>query len=347
MDTTLIWIAIAFCVTHSAMFSGLNLAFFAVGRLELESRARKGHREAARVLELRQDSNFLLVTILWGNVGINVLLALLSGSVMAGVAAFFFSTVIITIFGEIIPQAYFSRHALRVASVLSPVIRFYQVVLFPVARPTALALDRWLGTEAIPFMRERDLKQLIRIHAESATTEIGRVEGIGAMNFLTMDDQPLGTEGQPVDPESLIQLDFEGDRPVFPEIEADPRDPFLEGVQASGKRWVVMVDPEGEPRLVMDSDEFIRDALFGDGELRPLRHCHRPILVRGGDTRLGEVLPRFRVTPTAGEGEIVEQDMILLWGSERRVITGSDILGRLLEGIVQPAPAAGDASAVV
>jgi CBS domain containing-hemolysin-like protein len=31
-----IWLAIAFCITQSAIFSGLNLAFFSLSRLQLE-----------------------------------------------------------------------------------------------------------------------------------------------------------------------------------------------------------------------------------------------------------------------------------------------------------------------
>jgi CBS domain containing-hemolysin-like protein len=57
-----------------------------------------------------------LPTVLWGNVTINVLLTLLSNSVLAGIGAFAFSTIVITLFGEIIPQAYFSRNALRMAA---------------------------------------------------------------------------------------------------------------------------------------------------------------------------------------------------------------------------------------
>ena len=154
----IVWVGIVLCIVHSGMFSGLNLAFFSLGRLELEVEARKGNPRARTVLALRKDSNFLLVTILWGNVAINVLLALLSGSVMAGLTAFLFSTVVITIFGEIIPQAWFSRHALRVASALAPVIRFYQLLLYPVAKPTALVLDWWLGREAVRYMPERNIK---------------------------------------------------------------------------------------------------------------------------------------------------------------------------------------------
>lgn len=120
-----IWLGIAFCVSQSAMFSGLNLAFFSVSKMRLKIEISHGNGAAETVLAMREDANFLLTTILWGNVGINVLMALLSNSVMAGVMAFLFSTVIITLFGEIAPQAYFSRHALRMASALAPVLRFY------------------------------------------------------------------------------------------------------------------------------------------------------------------------------------------------------------------------------
>ena len=117
----LTWIGIALCISQSAMFSGLNLAIFSVSRLRLEVEA-GGNRDAAALLTLRRNANLTLSTVLWGNVSVNVLLTLLSDSVLAGVTAFVFSTVVITFFGEIIPQAYFSRHALRVAARLAPAV---------------------------------------------------------------------------------------------------------------------------------------------------------------------------------------------------------------------------------
>jgi metal transporter CNNM len=122
----LIWAGIAFCITQSAVFSGLNLAIFSISKLRLEVEAAGGNRDALGLLALRQDSNFTLATVLWGNVTINVLLTLLSNSVLAGLGAFAFSTVVITLFGEIIPQAYFSRNALRLAARLTPLLKVYQ-----------------------------------------------------------------------------------------------------------------------------------------------------------------------------------------------------------------------------
>jgi len=37
--TVLVWLGIAFCISQSAMFSGLNLAVFSVSRLRLEVEA--------------------------------------------------------------------------------------------------------------------------------------------------------------------------------------------------------------------------------------------------------------------------------------------------------------------
>ena len=98
MDTYLfdgfVWLGILFCLSQSAMFSGLNLAMFGVSRLRLEVEASTGNKDAKKILAMRRDSNFLLTTVLWGNVAINVLLTLLSDSVMTGISTFLFSTLL-------------------------------------------------------------------------------------------------------------------------------------------------------------------------------------------------------------------------------------------------------------
>lgn len=190
-----IWVGIAFCIIQSAIFSGLNLAIFSISKLRLEVEAAGGNRDAISLLGLRKDSNLTLSAVLWGNVTINVLLTLLSDSVLAGIGAFAFSTFVITLFGEIIPQAYFSRHALRMAARLTPLLKVYQVVLFPVAKPTAIFLNWWLGPEGITFLRERDFRAFITRHVGAAGADVGELEAIGALNFLDLDDIAVLDEG--------------------------------------------------------------------------------------------------------------------------------------------------------
>jgi metal transporter CNNM len=331
----LIWLGIGFCVTQSAMFSGLNLAFFSISKLRLEIEASKNNRNALKVLSLRRDSNFLLTTILWGNVGVNVLLALLSNSVLTGILAFAFSTVIITFIGEIVPQAYFSRHALKMASLLSPALRFYQILLFPAAKSTALILDKWLGAEAVRYFQETDLQELIEMHITSDETDIERVEGRGALNFLAIDDLLVAHEGEPVEPRTIISLRFEQNKPIFPNIEPSTADNFLKSIHLAEKKWVIITDLSGEPKMVLDSDGFIGSALFGMRPFNPYLHCHRPIIVKDVQARLGEIIPHLKVHPEQPGDDVIDEDIILFWDKQKRVITGSDILGRLLRGIVQ------------
>jgi len=333
--TTLIWVGIALCVSQSAMFSGLNLAVFSVSKLRLEVEANAGNRDARRVLALRRRSNFLLTTILWGNVCVNVLLAQLANSVLAGVLAFLFSTVLITFAGEILPQAYFSRNALRVGALLAPVLRVYQVILYPVARPTAYILDRLLGAEKTDYLTEHSLRELITIHARAPEAEVDHVEGAGALNFLAIDDLPVAQEGESIDPESILSLPFQGGRAIFPTIERSCEDSFLETLNRSGKKWVVVTDRAGTPRLALNADGFLRAALLREEPIDPHRYCHRPIVVTEDRAKLGETVPRLRVDPRHSEDDVVDEDIILFWGRDRRIITGSDILGRLLRGIVE------------
>jgi metal transporter CNNM len=331
--TFLIWTGIFLCLSQSAMFSGLNLGLFSLTRLELQVAAQSGDERAVKILSLRRDANLCLVTILWGNVGVNVLLALLSGSVLTGIMAFLFSTVAITLFAEILPQSYCSRHALRIASVFVPVLKLYQVLLYPVAKPTAMALDWWLGGEEIKYYKEKDIRTILRLHMHSETSDIARIEGQGALNFLDIDDIPITEEGEPVTEGSIVPLRFEQGRPVFPPIDADINNAFLQKINHPCVRWIILVDERNEPVLVLHSDAFIRAALFSPETFKPLRHCHRPIIIRDDKAKLGTLFQRFVVRSDDLEEDIIENDVILLWNNNPRLITGRDILGRLLRGI--------------
>jgi metal transporter CNNM len=327
----IVWIGIAFCVSQSAMFSGLNLAFFGVSRLQLEVEAATNPK-AERVLAMRQDSNFLLTTILWGNVGINVLLTLLSNSVLAGVSAFFFSTFIITFLGEIIPQAYFSRNALRMASLLGPVLRFYQFLLYPVAKPAAMILDKWLGAESAEFFREQVIRDMLMKHVEHHDSDVDDVEGIGALNFLEIDDIAAVQEGTDIDPDSILRFPTDVDLPRLPEYEADPDDPFLQSLHASGKKWVILADESGLPLLLLDADGFLRDVLLTHGKSDPYHYCHRPIMIKSSKTNLGSVIRMLKRSNTDSHG-VIENDVVLVWTENPRIITGADLFERLLVGI--------------
>ena len=330
---TVVWVGILICILHSAMFSGLNLAFFSLSRLRLEAESGAGNAAATKILDLRRDSNLLLTTILWGNVGINVLLTLLSNSVMVGAVAFVFSTFLITFAGEILPQAYFSRNAMRMASMLSPVMRFYQKLLYPVAGPSAWMLDRLIGQEQILYMRERQLKGVIEKHIESDGAEIDFIEGRGALNFLDIDDVPIADEGEQVDPVSILQLPVKVDLPLIPEV-TSPEDPFVREVNASARKWVILADEANMPQLVLDADAYLRAVMSDAASVDAYAHCHRPIIVDDPESPLGHIILRLKGGATEECDAAIDKDIVLLWTDEvKKVITGADLLGGLLRGI--------------
>ena len=160
------------------------------------------------------------------------------------------------------------------------------------------------------------------------------MEAIGALNFLDLDDILVADEGELVDPRSVITLRTEKQRPVLPRFERSANDPFLRRLNASGKKWVIIVDTSDRPSFVLDAHHFLRDALFNTTSVDPEIYWHRPIVVTDMRTPLGSVIGRMRVKPEHSEDDVIDNDLILVWGDQKRIITGSDLLGRLLRGIV-------------
>ena len=65
-------------------------------------------------------------------------------------------------------------------------------------------------------------------------------------------------------------------------------------------------------------------------------YCHRPIVIKNGDAKLGDVLRDLKVVQEHADDDVIDQDLILYWtDKEKRIITGADILDRLMRGIVR------------
>lgn len=316
------------------MFSGLNLALFSISRLGLESETALGNRAALKILKLRTNSNLLLSTILWGNVSVNVLLAMLSDSVLAGAFAFIFSTVGITFFGEIIPQAYFSRNAIKFGALLAPVIRVYQFLLYPVARPSAYFLDKWIGPEGPIFLAERDFEILLDRHITERDTDIGYAEGRGALNFLRIDDLRVSGEGASVDPQTIIECrTFSEGKPVL-EVSGAEAVELIEQLKKTTLKWAILTDENSYPRSVLNADEFFRKLVSTGEPVDLTEFCHVPIVVENPEATMDQILSKLIVEPNAADDRLVDGEVILYWGTNsKRIISGPDILGRLLHGI--------------
>ena len=50
-------------------------------------------------------------------------------------------------------------------------------------------------------------------------------------------------------------------------------------------------------------------------------------MIRDPKARLGDVIGLLKVLPEAPGDDVIEHDLILVWHKQRRIITGSDLLG--------------------
>ena len=208
-------------------------------------------------------------------------------------------------------------------------MNFYRAVLYPLTKPTAMLLDWWLGGRR-HHLSARARHSFADRSQRRQRRRYRQLEAIGARNFLDLDDVPVTEEGELVDAESIISMPQANNRCVLPDFDRSPDDPFLRKIDASGKKWVIVTDLNGEPVFVLDSHQFLRDALFDQLETNPNNYWHRPIVVRDMKTKLGDVIGHMKVVPERPDDDVIDNDLILVWGEQKRIITGADLLGRLL-----------------
>lgn len=181
MDTLIILILILM----SALFSGLTIGMFTLDVSDLERKARNGNKKASEVLLIRRNGNMLLCTLLIGNSMVNSALSQTIGGAMSGPVALGVSTAVIFLFGELLPQAAFSKNALVVGYRLSWLMRILMWTLWPITKPLSFALDRIFGQDISKFYDREELKDFIDSHekdGEIIDADERRIM-IGAMTF--------------------------------------------------------------------------------------------------------------------------------------------------------------------
>ncbi len=187
------YILIIILLSLSAIFSGLTLGFFSLNKEDLERKAKLGNEDAQKVYNLRKRGNLLLCTLLIGNVAVNSALAIFLGNIASGIVAGLIATSLIVVFGEIIPQAIFSRHALKLGAKLTWLVRAFTFIFYPISWPIAWALDKGLGEEMSTIYSKRELIKIIEDHEDSSQSDIdvdeeSIVKGALSYSSKTVDD---------------------------------------------------------------------------------------------------------------------------------------------------------------
>lgn len=130
-------IAIIFLLFMSLFFSGSETALTATNRMRLKSKANSGDVRAQKLLKLVEKPSVFITTILIGNNIANILLPTLvtTMAIDYGISVAIASailTVVIIIFGEVIPKSVAAAFPERIAYLVRPIIQFLVVALRPI-----------------------------------------------------------------------------------------------------------------------------------------------------------------------------------------------------------------------
>jgi hypothetical protein len=115
-------------------------------------------------------------------------------------------------------------------------------------------------------------------------------------------------------------------------------DTFVKEVDGSEHKWVMIQSEVNEPLLMVDADGFVRSTTEENEVTDPYSVCHRLIVITDPICTLGEAMQKLKsvhVSEPMSDAVLHNDVIVVLTDLPYRVITGADILGRLLKGIGQ------------
>jgi Mg2+/Co2+ transporter CorB len=176
-------LAILLLLVAAAGASGTEAAMTAASRTQLHHLAGEGHRRARIAKRLLEDKESLIGSLLLGNHLAIVLATALATDVLvrrfgaAGIAyAAVTMTILVMIFGKVLPKAYAIRHPETIALATAPMARALVVALAPLTWLVQRIITLLLGRFGMPARSDlwspvEALRGTIELHAEQGVVE--------------------------------------------------------------------------------------------------------------------------------------------------------------------------------
>ena len=138
-DSSLLYVVIAVLVALSAIFSSAETAFMSTNRIRMRNLHEDGEKRAGLVLDMLEKQNKLISSLLVGNNIVNISASAIATKIAtdifndAGVGiATGVMTLLVLVFGEVIPKNLAAAHAESWAMLIAPFIRLVSIILTPV-----------------------------------------------------------------------------------------------------------------------------------------------------------------------------------------------------------------------
>ncbi|EPE02987.1 hypothetical protein F503_08864 [Ophiostoma piceae UAMH 11346] len=202
-----LYIASAVLVLAGGAFAGLTIALMGQDSIYLQVLSRDDtdpqQKNAKRVHDLLQKGkHWVLVTLLLSNVIVNETLpVVLDRCLGGGVAAVVGSTVLIVIFGEVLPQSICVRYGLQIGGVMAKPVLAMMWLMAPIAWPTAKILDHALGEDHGTVYKKSGLKTLVTLHRSlgEVSERLNQDEVTIISAVLDLKEKPVSNVMTPMD----------------------------------------------------------------------------------------------------------------------------------------------------
>lgn len=163
-------------ILFSAICSGLNIAIMSLDMADLRRKVKLNNYHAKRVLPLRQNTHLTLASILLTNIAAVSATSLVLSRYLDGWVAGIVSTLLIVIFGEVLPQALFSKNPLLWSSRFSTVLTIMIYITYFISKPLQLLLDRLFPQQRTKLQTRQELGLLIVEHLTNKSSELDEDE---------------------------------------------------------------------------------------------------------------------------------------------------------------------------
>lgn len=193
-------------VALSAFFSGSETALTSVNKIRLKSLEENGDKKAARTLRVAENYERMISTVLIGNNIVNiasaslatVIFTVLLGADKGAAVSTVVMTIVVLIFGEVLPKNYAKNNADSLAVVVSGPISFLMTVFKPLsAALSALSglMSRLTGGEDDkPSVTEEELKYIVESIEEEGVLEENESDLVqSALEFDEIEVQEIVT----------------------------------------------------------------------------------------------------------------------------------------------------------
>lgn len=214
------FVYILLLIMASGWFSGMEIALFSLTPGSVTALIISKKVNAKIVQKVLSNKKRLLVILLLGNNVVNVLIASLTslwvserfsnGALGIATGAV---TMLILIFGEMFPKAFFQARAEKMALLFSPIIRLLEIILYPLIFPLEKLLILMTGNKKRALVSEQEFRALSRIAVEHGVLDFNEHEMI--MNILEFGDTPAKTIMTPRYKISIVNGEAEIDQIAY------------------------------------------------------------------------------------------------------------------------------------